>query len=114
MAVKSHSCPSGRFQRLSLVGQIGFLDGGIVDIVAVEESQQLCDFSSDSVRVPLHQSYTVSGCWCQDRLWVNFDIAGTLKQMSELQCRHRPLRHQKGDLTSRESSEVLAIDRDGR
>ena len=40
---------------------------------------------------------------------VGFDIAGTLKQMSERQCRHRPLR-QKCDFTSRESSEVLAID----
>ena len=52
-AVKSHSCPSWRFQRLSLVGQLGFLDSGIV---AVEESQLFSDFSADSVHVPLHQS----------------------------------------------------------
>ena len=43
-----------------------------------------------------------------------FDIAGTLKQKSEQQCWHRPLRHQKGDLTIRESSEVLAVDSVGR
>ena len=45
--------------RLSLVGQLGFLDSGNVDIVAEEESQQFSDFSADSVRVPLHQSWTV-------------------------------------------------------
>ena len=45
---------------------------------------------------------------------VSFDIAGTLKQMSEQQCRHRPLRHLKGDLTSRESLEVLSADSVGR
>ena len=56
MAVKSHSCPSWRFKRLRLVGQLGFLDSDNVDIVAVEESQQLSDFSADSVRVPLHQT----------------------------------------------------------
>ena len=56
MAVKCHSCPSWRFKRLSLVGQLGFLDSCNVDIVAVEESQQFNDFSADSVRVP------VSGC----------------------------------------------------
>ena len=46
--------------------------------------------------------------------WVHFDITGTLKQNSELQYRHRPLRHQKGDLTSRESWEVIAVDSVGR
>ena len=56
MAVKSHSCPSMCFQQLGLVGQLGFLDSGNVDIVAVEESQQSSDFSADSVRVQLHQS----------------------------------------------------------
>ena len=56
MAVKSHSSPSWRFKRLSLVGQLGFLDSGNVDIVAVEECHQFSDFSADSVRVPLHQS----------------------------------------------------------
>ena len=45
---------------------------------------------------------------------IHFDIAGTLKQKSELQCRHRPLRHQKDDLTSRDSSEAVAIDSVGR
>ena len=45
MVVKTHSFPSWRFQRLSLVGQLGFLDSGNVDIVAVEESQQFSDFS---------------------------------------------------------------------
>ena len=54
VAVNSHSCPSWRFQRLSLVGQLGFFDRGNVDIVVVEESQQFIDFSADSVRVPLH------------------------------------------------------------
>ena len=56
MAVKSHSCPSRRFQRLRLVGQLGLLDSGNVDIVAVEESLQFSDFSSDSDRLPLHES----------------------------------------------------------
>ena len=42
--------------RLRLIGQLGVLDSGNVDIVAVEESQQFNDFSADSVRVPLHQS----------------------------------------------------------
>ena len=42
--------------RLSLVGLLGFLDSGNVDIVAVEECQQFNYFSADSVRVPLHQS----------------------------------------------------------
>ena len=37
MAVKSHSCPSWRFKRLSIVGQLCFLDSANVDIVAVEE-----------------------------------------------------------------------------
>ena len=40
---------------------------------------------------------------------VSFDIAGTQKQMSEQQCRHL-----KGDLTSRESSVVLATGSVGR
>ena len=44
MAVKSHSCPSWHFIRLSLVGLLGFLDSGNVAIVAVEESQHLSDF----------------------------------------------------------------------
>ena len=48
MVVKSHRCPSWRFKRLSLVGQLGFLDGGNVDIAAVEESQQLSDFITDA------------------------------------------------------------------
>ena len=47
-------CKWLRFQRLRLVGQLGFLDGDNADIVAVEESQQFSDFSADSVRVPLH------------------------------------------------------------
>ena len=34
--------------RLRLVGQLGFLDSGNVDNVAVYESQQLSDFSADS------------------------------------------------------------------
>ena len=42
--------------RLNLVGQLGFLDSGNVDIVAVEEGQQFSYFPADSVRVPLHQS----------------------------------------------------------
>ena len=50
MAVKSHSCPSTCFQQLSLVGQLGFLDSGNVDIVAdVEESQQFSYFAADSI-----------------------------------------------------------------
>ena len=48
--------PSWRFMRLRPVGQLGFLDSGNVDIVAVEESQQFCDFSADSARFPLHQT----------------------------------------------------------
>ena len=56
MAVMSHSCSSWRFQRLSFVGQLGFLDSGNVNIVVVEEIQQFSGFSADSVRVPLHQS----------------------------------------------------------
>ena len=114
MAVKLHICPSWRFQQLSHVGQLDFLDSGNVDIVAEEGSQQFSDFSADSVRVPLHQSWTVSGCWCRDRSRVHIDIAGTLKQKSEQQCRHCPLRRQMGDLMSRESSEVLSIDCVGR
>ena len=39
-------------QRLSLVGQLGFLDSGNVDMVAVEESHQFSYFAADSVRVP--------------------------------------------------------------
>ena len=53
MAVKSNICPSWRSKRLSLVGQLGFLDCGNVDIVGVEESQQFSDFS---VHVQLRQS----------------------------------------------------------
>ena len=49
VTVKLHSDPSWRFQRLSLVGQRGFLDSGNVDIVDVEESQQFSYFSVDSV-----------------------------------------------------------------
>ena len=56
MGVKSHSCLSWRFQRISLVGQLGFLDSGSVGIVAAEESQQFSDFVADSVHAPLHQS----------------------------------------------------------
>ena len=56
MAVKSHSCPSKLLKRLSLVGQLGFLDSGNVDIVSVDESQQFSYFFADSVRVPLRQS----------------------------------------------------------
>ena len=56
LAIKLHSCPSWRIPRLSLVGQLGFLDSDNVDIVAVEESQQFSDFSADSVRVQLQQS----------------------------------------------------------
>ena len=43
---------------LVLLVSFGFLDSDvdIVDIVAVEESQQFSYFSADSVRVPLHQS----------------------------------------------------------
>ena len=44
-----------------------------------------------------------SGCWCRHRSMVQFDIVGTLKQTSEQQCRHRLHRHQKGDLTRKES-----------
>ena len=44
MAVKSHSCPSWRFQRLSLVCLPSFLDSGNVDIVAVEEVQEFSVF----------------------------------------------------------------------
>ena len=49
MVVKSHICPSWCFQRFSLVGLLGFLDSGNVDIVAVEESQQFSDFAADSI-----------------------------------------------------------------
>ena len=52
MVVKTHSCPSWRFQRLSLVIQLDFLESGNVDIVAVEQSQQFSDFSADSICVP--------------------------------------------------------------
>ena len=51
MAVKSHSCPSWRLKRLSLVGQIGFLVSGNVDFVTMEEIQQFRDFAADTVRV---------------------------------------------------------------
>ena len=61
-------------------------------------------------------------CISQSSLWGlvlspvqgHFDIAGTLKQKSEHQCRHRPFHHQKGDLASIESLEVLAVDSVGR
>ena len=39
-----------------LVGQVGFLDSGNVDIVVVEESQLFSDFAADSFRVSLCQS----------------------------------------------------------
>ena len=52
----SHSCQLWSFQRLSLVGQLGFLGSGNIDIVAVEGSQEFSEFFSDSVRVPLHKS----------------------------------------------------------
>ena len=45
---------------------------------------------------------------------VKFDIAGTLKQKVGVALPNRPLGHQKCDLTSRESSEVLAADSVGR
>ena len=45
---------------------------------------------------------------------VSLDVAGMLKQKSEQHFRHRPLRHLNGDLTSRESLAVLAIDSVGR
>ena len=83
MAVKLHSCPSWRLQRLSLVGQFGILDSGNDDIVAVEESHQFSYFYTDSVSVPLHQSKTVNECWFGVRSRFNLDIAGTLKQKSE-------------------------------
>ena len=51
---RSSRTPSCRFNRLKLDDQLGFLDSGNVDIVAVEESHQFSDFSADSVRVPLH------------------------------------------------------------
>ena len=59
VAIKLHISSAWRFQWLSLVGQLGFLDNGNVDIVAVVKSQQYCDFSVDSARVPLCQSKTV-------------------------------------------------------
>ena len=43
LEVKSHICPYWRFERLSLVGQLGFLDSGNADIVAVEERLQFSD-----------------------------------------------------------------------
>ena len=100
--------------RLGFVGQLGLLCSGNVDIVAVEESQHYSDHSADSVRVPLHQSQTVSECWCRVRSSVHFDITDTLKPKSEQQCRHRPPRHQKGEFSSRESSEDMAVDSIGR
>ena len=54
------------------------MDIGNVDIVAVAESQQFSDYSADSASLPLHQSLTVSGCWCRDRSRVHFDIDFTL------------------------------------
>ena len=50
------------------------MDSGNVDIAAVEESQQFSNLAADSVRVPLHQSSTVSGCWCLVLSMVHFDI----------------------------------------
>ena len=82
LAVKSHSLPSRCFQRIRPVGQLGLLDSGNVDIVAVEESKQFSDFVADSGRVPLHQSKTVSGCWCRDWYMVYFDIAGRSRSCS--------------------------------
>ena len=74
MAVNSHSCPSWHFKRLSLVGKLGFLDSGNIDIVAVEESQQFSYFAADYVHVPLHQLKTVSVCWCLVQSRVHVDI----------------------------------------
>ena len=37
--VKPHSCPLCCFQQLSLVGLLGFLDSGNVDIVAPDEDR---------------------------------------------------------------------------
>ena len=91
----------GVFSGVCLVGQLGFLDSGNVDFVVVEECQQLFGFADDSIGVPLRQSKAVSGCWCRDRSRVHFDIASALRQKSEQQCRHQPLRNNKGDLTSR-------------
>ena len=105
---------SWRFHRLILIGQPGIMDIGIDDIVAVDESHHISDFAADSVRVPLRLSKTVSGCWCRVRCSVHFDIAGTLKQKSDQQCQHRWLRHQKSDLTSTKSSELLAVDSIGK
>ena len=48
MAVKSCRGPSWCFKRLRLVGQLGFLDGGNADIVAVEEIQQFSYFFADA------------------------------------------------------------------
>ena len=56
MAAKFYSFQFWRFQRLSLVGQFGFLHSSNVGIVAVEVCQQLSNFAADSVRFPLHQS----------------------------------------------------------
>ena len=54
--MQSHICQSWRSRRLSIVGQLGFLDSGTFYIFVVEESLQLGDFSADSVPAPLHQS----------------------------------------------------------
>ena len=56
VAVKCHSCQLYRIQWLSLVGQLGLLDSGDADIVAVEDIQQFSYFAADFVNVPLHQS----------------------------------------------------------
>ena len=56
VAAMSHSFPSWRYQRLSLVGQLAFLDSADIDIAAVEEGHQFSDFAVSFVRVPLHQS----------------------------------------------------------
>ena len=80
----------------------------------MEESQLFNDFSADFIRDPLSQSLRVTRYWCRVRSRVHFDIAGTLKQKSEQQCRHLPLRHKIGDLASREYSEALAVEGVGR
>ena len=51
-----NSCLTWCFHRLSLVGQLGFMDSGNVYIVAVEERKPFSDFAADFVRVPLLQS----------------------------------------------------------
>ena len=43
----SRGCPSWCYQRHSHVGRFGFLDGGNVDVVAVEKNQQFSHFAAD-------------------------------------------------------------------